>query len=134
MSTKVPAQFAGHYQELFYLFGADMNSTADQLFSVVGGSTPTPYYQIHLIRATNASTSLTTAAGGIYSAASKGGSAYVASGQAYSTLTGSTLGLDLTVAAVGKGSLQGIPYFSLTTGQGSAATADIRIFGAWVSR
>lgn len=119
-------------QLLARLLTADMNSTSDQQFTWLVGSAPNSAlfrYVIDRILTVNASTSLTTAAGGIYTAASKGGSAIVASGQAYSTLTGSTLGLDLTIAAAGKAILSTTPYLSLTTGQGGAATADMYIFG-----
>jgi hypothetical protein len=111
---------------LFRLRGANMNVTTDQEFERLGVY---PSYIITAIRCCNASTSLTTAAGGIYSAASKGGDTLVAAGQAYSTLTGSTLGLDLTLAAVARGVRTGAPILSLTTAQGGAATADFYVIG-----
>jgi hypothetical protein len=126
MATIVPSQQIGQDQVLFRLRGANMNVTTDQEFERLGVY---PSYIITAIRCANASTSLTTAAGGIYSAASKGGDAVVAAGQAYSTLTGSTLGLDLTLAAVGRGVRTGAPILSLTTAQGGAATADFYVIG-----
>lgn len=111
---------------LFKLITANMNTTADQSFVKQFDFTN---YIITRIRTANASTSLSTAAGGIYTAASKGGSALVASGQAYSALTGSTLGVDLTLAAVALGVNTATPILSLTTGQGGAATADLYIIG-----
>jgi hypothetical protein len=83
---------------------------------------------------TNASISLTTAAGGVYTAASKGGTAVVASSQAYSSLSASTLFLDLTLSTTGSASTtvkSSIPnlYLSLTTAQGAAATADVYVYG-----
>ncbi len=85
---------------------------------------------------TNASISLTTAVGGFYPAASKGGTPIVANTQAYSTLTASSKLLLATLASFGSttrfssanlasiGGLLAI-YLSLTTAQGAAATADV---------
>jgi hypothetical protein len=109
-----------------------MNSTSDQSFLPFGGGAP-PSYVITHIRAVNASISLTLAVGGIYTAASKGGNALVAAGQVYSALTGSTIGLDLTLAAVGAGLQSAIPILSLTTAQGATATADLYIFGRLIT-
>ncbi len=128
MATIVPQQEIGQEQILFKLVGANMNITTDQPFLPVGGA-PFADYLITRIRVVNASTSLTTAAGGVYTAASKGGNAIVAAGQAYSGLTGSTLGIDLTVAAVGAGQQSATPILSLTTPQGGAATADFYLIG-----
>jgi hypothetical protein len=126
MAVIIPSQQVGQEQVLFRLTSANMNSTSDQEFERLGQFGP---YIITAIRALNASTSLTTAAGGIYSAASKAGDTLVAAGQAYSTLTGSTLGLDLTLAAVARGQRTGVPILSLTTAQGGAATADFYVLG-----
>lgn len=114
-------------QVLWTLSSADMNVTTDQDFTKVGtfGN-----FIIIGIRAYDASTSLTTAVGGIYEAASKGGTAIVANSQAYSALTAATLGLDLTVAAHGKDVLNSSAlYLSLTTPQGGAATAGFYVIG-----
>ncbi len=129
MAVIVPAQLPGVQQVLFRLIGANMNATTDQAF-VPYLWTPGSTYLIERIRVVNASTSLTLAAGGIYTAASKAGNALVAAGQAYSTLTGPTIGLDLTVAAVGNGQQTVTPILSLTTAQGAAATADFYIYGS----
>lgn len=114
-------------QVLWTLTSADMNSTADQAFTkALAFST----FLITSLRATNASTSLTLAAGGVYNTAAKGGTPLVAATQVYSALTGSTLGLDLTLAAFAAGVQSGASLFlSLTTGQGGAATMDIRVLG-----
>lgn len=110
------------------LIGANMNSTADQAFSMTAGAGK---YVVRTIVATNASASLVLAVGGIYTATAKGGTAIVAAGQAYSALTTATKSLDLTIAAAGIGStFTASPlYLALTTGLGSAATADLYIFG-----
>lgn len=108
--------------------GVNFNSTADQVLTIPELITK---YRITRIFVTNASTSLTTAAGGIYTATSKGGTAIVAAAQVYSTLTTSTIILDLTLAGAAATTLQTAAplYFSLTTPQGGAATADVYIEG-----
>lgn len=111
---------------LFSLKNADFNSTADQIL------TPTfnGKFRIRRVTVQNASISLTTAAGGLYTAASKGGSAIVAAGQAYSSLTGALLALDCTIALPALVLAAATPlYLSLTTAQGAAATADIDVYG-----
>lgn len=129
MSLVVPAQFPGIEQVLFKLIGANMNVTTDQPFSLIGGSLP-PNFFLTRIRAVNASLSLTTAAGGVYDTASKGGTPLVAAAQAYAALTAATIGLDLTLAAYGNGFRTGLPpILSLTTGQGAAATCDFYALG-----
>jgi len=108
------------------LLGANLNSTADQAIPIAAAK-----YVIRRIVVTNASGTPTLAVGGIYTAASKGGSAVVAATQAFSGLTGGTVSLDLTIAAAGIGvALTAAQLFlSLTTAQGSAMTADLYIFG-----
>jgi hypothetical protein len=112
------------------LLKANMNSTADQAIPI---SFPSVNYEIEGIQISAASVSLTTAAGGFYPAASKGGTAIVASSQAYSTLTaaavnsaGSVMSATLNNATA-LYNLRTI-YFSLTTAQGAAATANIRVY------
>lgn len=112
---------------LFTLVGANMNTTADQQFTKVGTFSS---YIIQLYPTlVNASTSLTTAAGGIYTAASKGGDQLVASSQAYTGASSSARGVSLILTGLGLGKRTETPYLSLTTAQGSTATADIYIFG-----
>jgi hypothetical protein len=125
----LPQQFGGIL--LGKLISADMNSTSDQ--RIVMFSNPSKFI-LRRIVVTNASISLTTAAGGVYTAASKGGTAVVASSQAYSSLSASTLFLDLTLSTSGSASTtvkSSIPnlYLSLTTAQGAAATADVYVYG-----
>lgn len=108
------------------LTSANFNSTADQAIKIDASK-----YIIRRIIVTNASTSLTLAAGGVYDAASKGGNAVVGSTQIYTGLTGSTKYTDLTLASIlSTDTLTAATlYFALTTGQGGAASADIYIFG-----
>lgn len=106
--------------------GANMNVTTDQAIPItrIGSKS----FRITRIYVTNASISLTTAAGGVYPTTSKGGTAIVAAGQAYSALSAAAVGLDLTIAAVRTLAVSNI-YLSLTTAQGAAATADVYVFG-----
>jgi hypothetical protein len=114
------------------LLAANFNSTSDQPIYI---TVPSSSYMLDTISVSNASISLTTAAGGIYSAASKGGVALVANTQAYSTLTApgndaSGSALNLTIATAGQNNQLDLNtmYFSLTTSQGAAATADVRVY------
>lgn len=129
VANELPNRFGGIL--LGSLVAANMNSTADQQITIFDNPSK---YIIRRIVVTNASTSLTTAAGGIYTAASKGGTAVVASTQVYTTLTGSTLFLDLTLNTTGSANItvkSSVPnlYLSLTTAQGAAATADVYVYG-----
>ena len=116
----------GNDQLLGKLIGANMNVTTDQAIPITRiGSQK---YLITKIFVTNASTSLTAADGGIYTATSKGGTAIVAAAQVYTALTAATVGLDLTLAVNNTYVLDNL-YLSLTGAQGGAATADIYVFG-----
>jgi len=109
--------------------GANMNVTTDQPF-VMSYDVTLSKFAVSKILVTNASVSLTTAAGGVYSAATKGGTAIVAAAQVYTALTAATSLLALTIAAAGSASVFSVaPILSLTTAQGAAATADFYLFG-----
>lgn len=109
------------------LDGANLNSTADQMLSLIR---QVPRYRITTIEVRNASIAPTTAAGGFYTAPSKGGYALVASSQVYSSLTDAGLSLVLSPAASRWLTGPAI-YLSLTTAQGAACTADVRVWGLW---
>ena len=88
-------------------------------------------FRITKITVENASVAgMSTAAGGIYTAATKGGTAIVAAGQVYTGLTNAATALDLTLAAPNLvlPALQSL-FFSLTTAQGALATASLYVFG-----
>lgn len=108
------------------LKSTNFNSTADQAIPMLYAK-----YIVRKITVTNASTNLTLAAGGIYTATSKGGTALVAATQVYTTLSSATKYLDLTLGALLTTDTQALAnlYFSLTTAQGATATADIYIIG-----
>lgn len=129
VGSLLPQQFGGIL--LGKLIAANMNVTTDQQITMF--SNPSKFV-LRRIVVTNASTSLSTAAGGIYTAVSKGGTAVVAASQAYSTLTTSALFLDLTLNTAGSANItvkSSVPnlYLSLTTAQGGAATADVYVYG-----
>lgn len=117
---------SGNTGTLVKLAGANMNTTADQ--AITGFPSK---YQINGVLFTNASGSLTTAVGGIYTAASKGGSQVIYSGQSYATLTSSSVLLQgsFAIGALEVAYTQATLYLSLTTPQGSALTCDVYVIG-----
>ncbi len=106
---------------------ADFNVTSDQLIAL----TINAKYRVRRISVLATTVNgMSTAAGGVYTATAKGGSAIVAAGQAYTGLTNALTALDLTLALPNLVLVAGTPlYFSLTTGQGAAAHADIFVYG-----
>lgn len=104
---------------------ANMNITTDQPCNI-----PLGKWQVNKIVVTNASISLTLAVGGFYSASSKGGTVIVLAAQVYSALTTGTVILNPAITAAGSTTAftGNQIFFSLTTAQGAAATADIYIF------
>lgn len=115
---------------LYQLIGADMNTTADQAFVKLHNYAA---YTIQNIRATNASISLTTAAGGLYTGAAKSGITLIAASQNYTAGTTSAKGFNLTNTNDTIGRLTADPILSLTTPQGAAATLDLYVYGFGVA-
>lgn len=119
------------------LLGANFNITTDQAIPIQIAdanslvTTLAGNFIVEGIYVTNASISLTTAAGGVYTAITKGGSAIVAAAQVYTALTASTKYVALTKAGTSLTDVLNTAnlYFSLTTAQGVAATADIYVYG-----
>lgn len=118
------------------LLGANFNVTTDQVLPIqikdtddlaVSGE---QIFTITNILVTNASVSLTTAVGGVYTAASKSG-AIVSAGQVYSALTAANKFVLLTLSGAALTDVinQANLYLSLTTPQGAAATADVYVYG-----
>lgn len=125
-----PLQLANYVRGLggqlavFRSIGVNMNSTADQALTKVGVFTK---WRVAAIFVTNASISLTTAAGGFYTGASKGGTILVANTQVYTTLSAASKILNCTLAASANTDVfdaSTAVYLSLTTPQAVAATAD----------
>ena len=112
------------------LYAANFNSTADQAITIHSYSR---YYELASISISNASTSLTTAAGGFYTGAAKSGVTLVASSQVYSNLSsttpntnGSLMFPTIVGTLVSTYAFNANPiYLSLSTPQGAAATADV---------
>lgn len=123
MLVAVPLGKHGGYGVLGQLLGANFNTTSDQAITLRYG-----HAVITDIVVTNASANLTLAAGGFYTASSKGGTAIVSAAQVYSTLTASGLALKATMAAPVRVTTGQI-FFALTATQGSAVTADIYVLG-----
>src|SRR3954468_7933019 len=110
-----------------FLRGANLNTTADQPITLTGTN---PNYRVTAVYVANPSAAVTTAAGGFYTAAAKAGLAVVAAGQVYSGLTSvgpNTAGSLISLTVV-NGNLTANPlYFSLTTAEGTARTADVYV-------
>lgn len=120
------------------LLGADFNTTLDQAIPI---DTDVVAFQFFCIYVTRPSTILSAAVGGFYPAASKAGTAIVANTQVYSTLTtaASLLTPTFTGAVIttrwSRANLADwAVYFSLTTPQGVAASADIYLLGTPLAR
>ena len=113
---------------LGYRIGVNFNVTTDQIITNLNNALK---YRVTRIVAMNTSLAgMSTAAGGVYTAVSKGGSAIVAATQVYTGLTNALTALNLTLALPNLILAAATPlYFSLTTPQGAAATADIYVYG-----
>jgi hypothetical protein len=113
------------------LRGANFNSTADQEIKI---ASLTDRYIISRIEVSKPSINMTTAVGGFYPTTAKGGNALVANTQVYSALSdnvnlpGSALATTLAAATDLTMWDTSSIYLSLTTPQGSAATADVTVY------
>ena len=104
--------------------GVNVNTTGDSAVIQIVNSTNYSVYQVIFV---NASTSLTTAAAGVWTAANKGGTNIVANA-ALSANTGPTIVSQATVATTNTQSSQNL-YVNVGTAQGAAATVDVYVFG-----
>jgi len=104
--------------------GVNVNATGDQVVLPIINSTN---YSVSNVVFTNASTSLTTAAAGLFTAPSAGGTGVVANA-ALSALTGSTVVSQRTVASTATLSGQNL-YLNVGTAQGATATMDVYVYG-----
>lgn len=116
-------------QLLFVGRGLDFQSTADQALAKQFSGTNFIITKVVAVRKTGGAT--VAAAGGIYTAAAKGGSALVAATQSWINLSGAGKIVDATLAALLGTDVQSASplYLSLTTGSTGAVTADVFIFG-----
>ena len=106
------------------LRGANANITTDQVILINNSAK----YAISAIVYTNASASLTTASGGLYTGAAKTGTTIVTNA-ALSGLTAATVVTYPTVASTATLLTAQQIYFALTTAQGASATVDVYIYG-----
>jgi fermentation-respiration switch protein FrsA (DUF1100 family) len=104
--------------------GVNVNATGDQAVLPIINSTN---YSVSNVVFTNASVSLTTAAAGLFTAPSAGGTGIVANA-ALSALTGSTVVSQRTVASTATQSVQNL-YLNVGTAQGATATMDVYVYG-----
>lgn len=113
---------------LFVVRNANMKLTTDQAFTKQGAFTL--YMPTFIVAICKTGGATGTCAGGIYPAASKAGTALVASTQNWVTLTAANKIVSATLTAGMTTDAQtATPIFALTTGSTAAATADIFIFG-----
>lgn len=125
------------YRVIGKLLGANFNVTTDQAIPIQISDDDNNQvveageFIVERITIVNASISLTTAVGGIYTALAKGGSAIVPAAQVYSALTAANKYLNATLAGTALTDVlnQTDLYLSLSTPQGAAATADVFVYG-----
>ena len=103
--------------------GVNLNATGDTVLPIINSSS----YSVKTVVVTNASISLTTAAAGLFTAPSAGGTGIVANA-ALSALTGPTVVSERTVASTAVQTGQNL-YFNVGTAQGAAATGDVYVYG-----
>lgn len=122
---------------IYKITGADMQSTTDQAMTKMASFNKAQATRFVAVAKTGTSTGAAT--GGVYTAASKAGSAIIAASQSWAT--DSTASLVTTAAGsiiaagsvVGKFLSTGTAIFSLAVGSATPATADIMIYGVVIS-
>lgn len=113
---------------LLFAANVDMNDTTDQAIPILIPCTtyhPTQYFL------DDANGSVATAAGGLYTGTGKpAGGILIAAATTYATITAADEAVQMTPTAKGRAtqSAQTL-YFSLTTAEGAARTARLRIYG-----
>ena len=104
--------------------GVNVNATGDQAtLSIINSSN----YSVSNVVFTNASVSLSSAAAGLFTAPSAGGTGVVANA-ALSALSASTVVSQRTVASTALQSGQNL-YLNVGTAQGATATMDVYVYG-----
>jgi len=104
--------------------GVNVNATGDQAVLAVQNTTN---YSVSNVVFTNASVSLSSAAAGLFTAPSAGGTGIVANA-ALSALSASTVVSQKTVASTAIQSAQNL-YLNVGTAQGATATMDVYVYG-----
>lgn len=112
-----------------YGTGLNMALDTDQALTFV--ATPTLWVPTNIIARRVTGAFDTACLGGIYTAASKAGTAIVAAGQSYANLTGAGKIVTATLAAVNGTDVNTSTtlFLSLSTGNSIALTADFYVFG-----
>jgi hypothetical protein len=103
--------------------GVNVNATGDTVLPIIN----TDRYSVSNVVFTNASTSLTTALAGVFTAPSAGGTAIVANA-ALSAMTSASVVSQRTVASTAAHTGQNL-YVNVGTAQGAAATMDVFVYG-----
>jgi hypothetical protein len=103
--------------------GVNVNATGDTVLPVLN----TGNYSVSNVIFTNASVSLSSAAAGLFTAPSAGGTGIVANA-ALSALSASTVVSQRTVASTAAQTGQNL-YVNVGTAQGAAATMDVYVYG-----
>ena len=115
------------------ILGANVNQTSTDI-AIPLSLLPGCNFVINSIHINNASTSLTTATFGVFSAAAAGGVTIVTAGAVLSGLTTATSNLKATLAAtatttvLNQTTVANNLYFRVGTAQGAAATCDVYVF------
>lgn len=122
----------GQQRVLFTGRGLALNSTADQVLTKNGTFSK---FAITGIWVVNASGIPVLAAGGLYTAASKGGTNLVGVGQLYTGLADATTIVPLTLVAgiVTTALTAAALYFALSVANGAAVTVDLYVVGVDLS-
>ena len=103
--------------------GVNVNATGDTVLPIIN----TTGYSVSNVVFTNASISLSSAAAGLFTAPSAGGTGIVANA-ALSALTGPTIVSQRTVASTAIQAGQNL-YVNVGTAQGAASTMDVYVYG-----
>lgn len=117
----------GVQQLLFRKTAADMQSTADQVFTKVFSGTN--YFVTAIVARQRTGGASVACAGGIYTGAAKTGDQIVAVAQSWVTLAAAVIVQATLAALVGTNLESATPFLSLTTGSTAACTADVYIYG-----
>lgn len=119
-------------QLLFKLSSANLQSTADQPFSIIAYS-GSAYMVTTIVARQRTGGASVTCAGGIYDTAAKGGNALVSAAQSWVTLASGVMVTATLAALTSTTLLTNTPILSLTTGSTAACTADVYVFGVDLS-
>lgn len=112
-----------NYRLLAVAKGINANAIADTIMPVINAS----QYSVKFVIKTNASTSLTTATGGVYTAAAAGGTA-VLTPAALSGNTAANVVVETAPTTTTVQTAQNL-YWRIAVAQGAPATLDVYVYG-----